>query len=57
MIRQKTWPSEGEAYFPCMSIIENLKIFLSETIGWMSVKFSKNVSLVTLYQDCSSQND
>ena len=34
-----------------------LKIFLSETNGPISVSLGRNVSLVTLYQDCSSHYD
>ena len=34
-----------------------LKIFLSETNGPISVSLGRNVSLVTLYQDCSSRYD
>ena len=33
------------------------KIFLSETNGPISVSLGRNVSLVTLYQDCSSRYD
>ena len=37
--------------------IENIKkIFLSETTGWISIQLGRNVSLVTLYQDCSSHH-
>ena len=32
-------------------------IFLSETTGLMSIKFCRNVSLVILYQECSSGHD
>ena len=37
--------------------IEKIKIFLSETTGPISVLFCRNVSLVILYQDCSSHLD
>ena len=33
------------------------KIFLSETTGPISIYLGRNVSLVTLYQDCSSCHD
>ena len=56
-IRQKTWPPGGGAYFPYVSIIKTLKIFLSETTGPISIYFCKNVPLVILYQDCSSHSD
>ena len=35
----------------------SLKIFLSETTGPISILFYRNVPLVILYQDCSSQLD
>ena len=34
-----------------------LKIILSETTGPISIKFCRNVSLMILYQDCSSHLD
>ena len=38
--------------------IEKLvKVFFSETTGPISLQLGKNVSLVTLYQDCSSNHD
>ena len=57
MIRQKTWPPRGGAYFPYISIQKSLKIFLSETNRPISISLGRNVSLVTLYQDCSSRHD
>ena len=47
----------GGAYFPYISIYKTLKIFFSETNGPISVQLGKNVSLVTLYKDCSSCHD
>ena len=40
-IRQKTWPPGGEAYFPYISILKNVKIFLSETTGPIYVQSGK----------------
>ena len=57
MIRQKAWPPGGGAYFPYISIKKTLKIFLSETNGLISILLDRNVSLVILYQDCSSCYD
>ena len=57
MIRQKTWLPGGWAYFPYISIYKSLKIFLSETNEPISISLGRNVSLVTLYQDCSSHHD
>ena len=34
---KKTWPPEGRAYFPYISIQKSLKIFLSETTGPISI--------------------
>ena len=45
---------QGRAYFP---YIGNLKIFLEETTGTISIWFIRNVPLVILYQDCSSQDN
>ena len=56
-ISQKTLPPGGGAYFPYISILKNVKIFLSETTGPISIKFCRNVPLVILYQDCSSHLD
>ena len=36
-ISQKTWPPGGGAYFPYISILKTLKIFLSETTGPTSI--------------------
>ena len=36
-ISQKTWPPGGGAYFPYKSILKNVKIFLSETTGPISI--------------------
>ena len=57
MIRQKTWLPGGRAYFPYISIYKTLKIFFSETKGPISIQLGRNVSLVTLYKDCSSHHD
>ena len=57
MIRQKTWPPGGQAYFLYISIYKTLKFFLSETTGLISILLSRNDALVTLYQNCSSNND
>ena len=53
MIHQKTWPLGVELIFPLYRKLE--KIFLSETTGPISIWLGRNVSLVTLYQDCSSR--
>ena len=37
IIRQKTWLPLGGAFFPCISILKTLKIFLSETTGPISI--------------------
>ena len=47
----------GGAYFPYISIYKTLKIFFSETYGPISIQLGRNVSLVTLYKDCSSRHD
>ena len=57
MIRQKTWPPGGGAFFPYLSVQKTLKFFLSETIWLISILLGRSVSLVTLYQDCSSNHD
>ena len=36
---------------------KTLKFFLSETTGLISILLGRNVSLVTFYQDCSSNHD
>ena len=43
--------------FPIYLYRKTWKIFLSETTGPISLQLGKNVSLVTLYQDCSSNQD
>ena len=53
-IHQKTW---GGFIFPIYLYRKTWKIFLSETTGLISLYFGKIVSLVTLYQDCSSNLD
>ena len=55
MIRQKTW-LPGAGLFS-LSIYKTLKIFFSETNGPISIQLGRNVSLVTLYKDCSSRHD
>ena len=59
MIRQKTWlPGAGLIFsIHCISIYKTLKIFFSETNGPISIQLGRNVSLVTLYKDCSSRHD
>ena len=47
----------GRSYFPYISIYKTLKIFFSETNGPISIQLGRNVSLVTLYKDCSSRHD
>ena len=47
----------GRAYFPYISTYKTLKIFFSETNGPISIQLGRNVSLVTLYKDCSSHHD
>ena len=47
----------GRAYFPYISIYKTLKIFFSATNGLISIQLGRNVSLVTLYKDCSSRHD
>ena len=47
----------GRAYFPYISLYKTLKIFFSETNGPISIQLGRNVSLVTLYKDCSSRHD
>ena len=54
MIHQETGPPGGGAYFLYR---KTLKVFFSETTGPISLQLGKNVSLVTLYQDCSSNHD
>ena len=47
----------GGAYFPYISKLKTLKIFLSETTEWISIYPGRNVPLVTLYQVVSSCYD
>ena len=54
MVCQKTLPQGGGAYFPYISVQKTLIILLSETTGPIWVQHCRNVSLVTVYQDCSS---
>ena len=37
LIRQKTRPPGGGAYFPYISILKTIKIFLSETTGLIAL--------------------
>ena len=46
-----------ELIFPIYLYRKLEKIFLSETTGPISMYLGRNVSLVTLYQDCSSRQD
>ena len=46
-----------ELIFPTYLYRKLEKIFLSETTGPISIYLGRNVSLVTLYQDCSSSHD
>ena len=57
MIHQKTWPPGAGLIFLVYLYRKVLKIFLSETNGPISVSLGRNVSLVTLYQVCSSRYD
>ena len=62
MIHQKTGPPGGVGgglIFPIYlyTCRKTLKVFFSETTGPISLQLGKNVSLVTLYQDCSSNHD
>ena len=57
MIRRKTWPPWGGAYFPSISIQKSLKIFWSETNGRISVSLGRNVSLVTSTKIGTSHHD
>ena len=45
------------AYFPYISIYKILKILFLETNGRISIQLGRNVSLVTLYKECSSRHD
>ena len=56
MIREKH-AARGRANFPYISIYKTLKIFFSETNGPISKQLGRNVSLVTLYKDCSGSHD
>ena len=49
--------ARGRGLFSHISIQKTLMIFLSETSGPISIKHCRNVSFVTLYQDCSSRHD
>ena len=58
MIRQKIWPLGGRAYFPYISIIENFKnVLVIDQWTDFYITWQVNVSLVTLYQDCSCPHD
>ena len=57
MIHQETGPPRVGVYFPIYLYRKTLKVFFSETTGPISLQLGKNVSLVTLYQDCSSNHD
>ena len=57
MIRQKTWLPGAGLIFPLYLYIKLKKIFFSETSGPISIQLGRNVSLVTLYKDCSSRHD
>ena len=52
------WASHGlwTSCFPYINLCRKLKIFLSETTGPISIYHGRNVSLLTLYQDCSSHH-
>ena len=43
--------------FPIYLYRKTLKVFFSETTGPISLQLGKNVSLVTLNQDCSGNHD
>ena len=49
--------ARGRGLFPIYLHRKTLKVFFSETTGPISLQLGKNVSLVTLYQDCSSNHD
>ena len=57
MIHQNTGPPGGGAYFPYIYTEKTLKVFFSETTGPISLQLGKKFSLVTLYQDYSSNHD
>ena len=57
MICQNTWLLEGGTYVLDISKSKTLKIFLSKTTELISIQLGRNVSLVTLYQVCSSCDD
>ena len=46
-----------ELIFPIYLYRKREKLFLSETTGPISIYLGRNVSVVTLYQDCSSRQD
>ena len=53
----KKMEARGRGLFSLYIYIENIKKFLSETTGPISIYFCRNVSLVILYQVCSSHLD
>ena len=57
LIRQKAWPPRAVLIFPKYLCRKFFKIFLSETTGPISILPGRKVSLITLYQDCSSRDD
>ena len=54
LFKQSWFVEKLGCYFPYIFIRKKLKIFLSETVGPFSILLDRNISLVTLYQDCSS---
>ena len=57
MIRQKTWPLGGGAYFPYFISIKNFKNLLVINQRTDFTKLGRTVSSVPLDQDCSSRYD
>ena len=56
MIRRKTWPPVGGAYFPHIIYIENFKkTSCQKPLDRFQYNIAGNVPFVTLYQDCSSR--
>ena len=53
-IRQKTWPPGGGAYFAIYLYRKLKKYSCQKPLDWFHCR---NVSFVTLYQDCSSRYD
>ena len=54
LIHWKTWPPVGRAFLPYMSIVQTLKIFFSESVLRISIKFYRDVIWMTLSDSFSS---